>query len=97
MCFLFLDGEFSATALLSETARIKNTYTDGTYLCACIIKYICPRRCTVFAILRAIRGSMGSSTPTALMKDSSKEKNLPHRRGQVYFILCERVLRNVRR
>ena len=29
MCFLFLDGEFSATALLSETARIKNTHRDG--------------------------------------------------------------------
>ncbi len=32
MCFLFLGGEFSATALLSETAGIKNTYTDGTKL-----------------------------------------------------------------
>ena len=33
MCVLFLDGEFSATALLSETARIKNTYTsfDGIF------------------------------------------------------------------
>ena len=32
MCvyFLFLDDEFSATALLSEESRIKNTYTDGT-------------------------------------------------------------------
>ena len=30
MCFLFLDDEFSATALLSESARIKNTYPDGT-------------------------------------------------------------------
>ena len=30
MCFLFSDDEFSATALLSESARIKNTYTDGT-------------------------------------------------------------------
>ena len=29
MCFLFLDDEFSATALLSESARIKNTYTDA--------------------------------------------------------------------
>ncbi len=32
MCFLFSDDEFSATALLSESARIKNTYTDGTKL-----------------------------------------------------------------
>ena len=40
MGFLFLDGEFSATALLSETARIKNTYTDGIKLYACRIKYI---------------------------------------------------------
>ena len=39
MCFLFLGGEFSATALLSETPRIKNTYTDGTCLYAFIIKY----------------------------------------------------------
>ena len=30
MCFLFLGDEFSATALLSEATRIKNTYTDGT-------------------------------------------------------------------
>ena len=43
MCFLFLDGEFSATALLSETARIKNTYTDGTNYDACEIKYILTR------------------------------------------------------
>ena len=40
MCFLFLDDEFSATALLSEAARIKNTYTDGTKFNACKIKYI---------------------------------------------------------
>ncbi len=35
MCFLFSDDEFSATALLSESTRIKNTYTDGIILCAC--------------------------------------------------------------
>ncbi len=39
MCFLFLGDEFSATALLSEAARIKNTYTDGTKLYAYRIKY----------------------------------------------------------
>ncbi len=39
MCFLFLGGEFSATALLSETPRIKNTYTDGIKLYAQRIKY----------------------------------------------------------
>ena len=43
MCFLFLDGEFSATALLSETARIKNTYPDGTSFYACRIKYTLAR------------------------------------------------------
>ena len=37
--FLFLDDEFSATALLSEAARIKNTYTDGTKFYAYRIKY----------------------------------------------------------
>ena len=40
MCFLSLGDEFSATALLSEAARIKNTYTDGTKLYAYKIKYI---------------------------------------------------------
>ena len=35
MCFLFSDDEFSATALLSEAARIKNTYTDGRKFYAC--------------------------------------------------------------
>ncbi len=39
MCFLFSDDEFSDTALLSEAARIKNTYTDGTKLYAYRIKY----------------------------------------------------------
>ena len=39
MCFLFLGGEFSATALLSETPGIKNTYTDGIKLYAQRIKY----------------------------------------------------------
>ena len=39
MCFLFLGDEFSATALLSEETRIKNTYTDGTSFFACKIKY----------------------------------------------------------
>ena len=39
MCFLFLDDEFSATALLFESAIIKNTYTDGTEFYACGIKY----------------------------------------------------------
>ena len=48
MCFLFLDGEFSATALLSETARIKNTYTDGTNLYACRIKYTVLNFCVIY-------------------------------------------------
>lgn len=39
MCFLFLDDGFSATALLPEAARIKNTCTDGTGLYAYTIKY----------------------------------------------------------
>ena len=43
MCFLLLDDEFSATALLPEAERIKNTYTDGTGLFACEIKYTYPR------------------------------------------------------
>ena len=64
MCFLFLGDEFSATALLPEETRIKNTYTDGTYLCACIIKYICPKRYTVFATLCAIRGRPHRVAPT---------------------------------
>ena len=42
MCFLLLGDEFSATALMSEETRIKNTYTDGTYLCVCITKYTLP-------------------------------------------------------
>ncbi len=46
MCFLFSDDEFSATALLSEESRIKNTYTDGAKLRRCI-KYICPNRCII--------------------------------------------------
>ena len=49
MCFLFSDDEFSATALLSEESRIKNTYTDGTKFYACIIKYTYPRRYRIFA------------------------------------------------
>ena len=43
MCFLFSDDEFSATALLSEESRIKNTYTDGAKLRRCI-KYTCPNK-----------------------------------------------------
>ena len=38
MCFLFLGDEFSATALLSEETRIKNTYTDGIKFYAFIIR-----------------------------------------------------------
>ena len=39
MCFLLLDDELSATALLPEAERIKNTYTDGTGLYAYAVKY----------------------------------------------------------
>ncbi len=51
MCFLFLGEKFSATALLSEETRIKNTYTDGTKSYAYRTKYTCLRQCTIFGYI----------------------------------------------
>ena len=40
MYFLFSDDEFSAAALLPESARIKSTYTDGRKVGALCVQKI---------------------------------------------------------